>query len=199
MTLAPIGPNAAHLVVDMQRIFAERTEWYSPTMADVLPAILRLASARPRETLYSRFTVPDHAGAATGRWKTYYQRWSMFTGERMDPGLVDLVEPLKALALPGNVYDKPTYSLFETEPFVKRLAADGTDTIILTGVETDVCVLATLFAAVDRGFRVVAVSDALTSSDEASHRSIMDILLPRMPEQVDIADADEVLAAWATG
>jgi nicotinamidase-related amidase len=194
--LAPIGPNAIHLVIDMQRIFAERTDWHAPTMADVLPAILRLAEARPDRTLYSRFTVPEHADAAPGRWKTYYERWSMFTGQTMDPGLVDLVDPLKAMALPSNVYDKPTYSLFKTPAFVERLAEGGIDTIVMTGVETDVCVLATLFAAVDRGFRVVAVSDALTSSDEASHRAIMDLLLPRMPEQVCIADTDSVLAAW---
>ena len=194
--LQPLGPNAVHLVIDMQRIFAEQTEWHAPTLADVLPPILRLATARPRETLYSRFTVPEHPAAATGRWKTYYERWSMFTGQTMDPGLVDLVAPLAALALPGNIYDKPTYSLFETETFVQRLAADSIDTLVMTGVETDVCVLATLFNAVDRGFRVVAVSDALTSSDEASHRAIMDVLLPRMPEQVEIADTDAVLKAW---
>jgi nicotinamidase-related amidase len=194
--LAPIGRNAIHLVVDMQRIFAERTEWHAPTLADILPAILRLAKARPDRTHYSRFTVPEHAAAAPGRWKTYYERWSMFTGTTMDPGLVDLVDPLKAVALPENVWDKPTYSLFEREAFVRRLAEGGIDTIVMTGVETDVCVLATLFAAVDRGFRVVAVSDALTSSDAASHRAIMDVLLPRMPEQVCIADTDAVLAAW---
>ena len=191
----PIGRDAVHLSIDMQRIFAEATEWHTPTLAGILPKVLRLATARP--TLYSRFTVPAKAAAATGQWRRYYQRWSMFTGEAMDPGLVDLVAPLAEIADPADVYDKPTYSLFETPAFVERLAADHVGTIIFTGVETDVCVLATLFGAVDRGFRVIAVADALTSSSLESHAAIMDLLLPRMPDQVEIADTDAVLAAWA--
>ncbi|MBC8130008.1 MAG: cysteine hydrolase [Rhizobiaceae bacterium] len=180
----------------MQRIFAEPTEWHTPSMAAILPNIVRLAEARPEATLYSRFTVPANAVSATGRWQAYYERWSMFTGETMDPGLIDLVEPLGRLAVPGSVYDKPTYSLFEASAFVDRLAAEGTDTLLFTGVETDVCVLATLLAAVDRGFRVVAVADALTSSSEASHRAVLDLVLPRMPDQIEIATTDAVLAAW---
>jgi nicotinamidase-related amidase len=189
----PLGRDAVHLCIDMQRIFAEATEWHTPSMAAVTPNILRLAAALP--TLWSRFTVPETPAAATGQWQRYYERWSMFTGERMDPGLVDLVPELAAVANAADIYDKPTYSLFETPAFVERLARDGVRTLVLTGVETDVCVLATLFAAVDRGFRVVAVSDALTSSDPASHAAIMELLLPRMPDQVEIAGTDEVLAA----
>jgi nicotinamidase-related amidase len=191
----PIGSNAVHLAIDMQRIFAEATEWHTPSLATILPNVLRLARKRP--TLYSRFTVPTKAEAAVGQWQSYYRRWSMFTGEAMDPGLAELVAPLAEIASPADVYDKPTYSLFETQGFVDRLAADHVGTIVFTGVETDVCVLATLFAAVDRGFRVVAVSDALTSSSLESHAAIMDLLLPRMPDQVEIAGTEAVLAAWA--
>jgi len=190
----PIGADAVHLTIDMQRIFAEDTEWHTPALAGILPNVLKLAGARP--TLYSRFTVPANAAAATGQWRRYYERWSMFTGETMDPGLADLVPPLADIADPADIYDKPTYSLFETLAFVDRLAADGVGTIVFTGVETDVCVLATLFDAVDRGFRVVAVADALTSSSLPSHAAIMDLLLPRMPDQVEIAGTEAVLAGW---
>ena len=37
------------------------------------------------------------------------------------------------------------------------------DTLVVTGGETDICVLATVLGAVDRGFRVVLVSDAICS------------------------------------
>jgi nicotinamidase-related amidase len=36
--------------------------------------------------------------------------------------------------------------------------------VILTGVETDVCVLATAIEAMEAGLRVILASDALTSS-----------------------------------
>ena len=189
----PLGRDAVHLCIDMQRIFAEDTEWHTPSMAAVTPNILRLAAALP--TLWSRFTVPETPAEATGQWQRYYERWAVFTGARMDPGLVDLVPPLAAIADPADIYDKPTYSLFETPAFVDRLGRDGVRTILFSGVETDICVLATLIAAVDRGFRVIAVADALTSSDHASHAAILELLLPRMPDQVEIASTDEVLGS----
>lgn len=192
----PLGRTAVHLVVDMQRLFFERTEWHTPAMADILPPIIDLATRKPSQTLFSRFVVPQNAAAATGRWQRYYRRWQMFTLDAMDPGLVGLVEPLASLAPPGSVFDKPTYSLFEVPAFSERLAREGVDTLVFSGVETDVCVLATLLAAVDRGFRVVAVEDALASSDQASHRAMLDLLFPRMPDQIEIAGAPEVLAAW---
>ena len=38
--------------------------------------------------------------------------------------------------------------------------ASGLDTLVITGGETDVCVLATMLGAIDWGFRVILVMDA---------------------------------------
>ncbi len=43
----------------------------------------------------------------------------------------------------------------------QQLRGDGIDTVIITGGETDVCVLATMLGAIDWGFRVILVTDAL--------------------------------------
>ncbi|MGY4466887.1 nicotinamidase-related amidase [Bradyrhizobium sp. LB9.1b] len=40
---------------------------------------------------------------------------------------------------------------------------------MITGAETDVCVLSTVLGAVDLGFRVVIVKDALCSSSDVGH------------------------------
>lgn len=45
----------------------------------------------------------------------------------------------------------------------------GIDTVIITGGETDVCVLATMLGAVDWGVRVILVQDALCSSADETH------------------------------
>jgi nicotinamidase-related amidase len=42
----------------------------------------------------------------------------------------------------------------------QQLRGASIDTIIITGDETDVCVLATMMGAVDWGFRVILVTDA---------------------------------------
>ena len=39
--LAPIGADAVHVVVDMQRLFAEDTGWRVPTIEAILPNIYR--------------------------------------------------------------------------------------------------------------------------------------------------------------
>jgi nicotinamidase-related amidase len=51
------------------------------------------------------------------------------------------------------------------------------DTLVVTGGETDICVLATVLGAVDRGFRVVLVSDAICSSADQTHDALMELYL----------------------
>jgi len=195
--IEPLPATTRHLVIDMQRLFAEETEWHTPAIADILPNVLRLSRERLDRTLFARFMVPANPERANGRWQTYYRRWANLTVERLDPGMLDLVAPLAALARPATLVDKTTYSIFEAPGFDARLKAEGVDTLVFSGVETDVCVLASLFDAVDRGYRVVAVSDAMASSSPASHAAMLEHLFPRLPEQVDVVTTDAVLRAWA--
>ena len=189
--------STVHLAIDMQRMFAEQTEWYSPGLLALVPNIAAIAAALPGRTFFTRFTVPHVAEHAKGQWQKYYRRWHRFTGAVMDLGLVEVVEELAPYATPDTLIDKPTYSVFEVEGFDQRLAALGTDTILFTGVETDVCVLASLMTAVDRGYRVVAVADALGSSSAGGHEATLQHVLPHMPDQVEIVATADVLAALA--
>lgn len=189
------GPNTLHLVVDMQRLFAEETAWHTPALAGILPAVTRLVREGPARRLFARFTTPASADQARGRWQTYYRRWEAVTGARLDPALADLVGPLAALARPDELVDKPTYSVFAVPGFAERLDALGVDTLVMSGVETDVCVLASLHGAVDRGLRVVLPADAVASSSAAAHEAVLRHLLPRLPEQVELTTVEAVLRA----
>jgi nicotinamidase-related amidase len=46
LRFGPLSPNTVHLCIDMQTLFAERTDWHVPWLERVLPAVLRLAEAR---------------------------------------------------------------------------------------------------------------------------------------------------------
>jgi len=196
METAAFSKNTLHLVIDMQRLFAEETVWYTPAMADILPNVLKLCEARPEETLYARFVVPQNAGAATGRWKTYYERWSSVTGDALDTAMLDLMAPLAAIADESAIVDKATYSVFGSPGFDERLKASSIDTLIFSGVETDVCVYASVLDAVDAGYRVILAVDALTSSDRAAHDAVMTHLVPRLSEQVETLCTQAILNLW---
>jgi nicotinamidase-related amidase len=51
-------------------------------------------------------------------------------------------------------------------------SADG---LIVTGSETDVCVLSTVMSAVDLGYRVILVRDAVCSSSDAGHEALLSL------------------------
>lgn len=76
------------------------------------------------------------------------------------------------------------------------LAGSEIDTLVITGGETDVCVLATVLGAIDRGFRVVLVTDAICSSADQTHDAIMELYRSRFSEQVETVTMGEVLEAW---
>lgn len=193
MTLEPLGGTALHVAVDVQRLFVEPSPWQAPAMAAVVPNVARLAQALP--TLFTRFVPAVTAAAASGRWRRYYERWREVTLERLDPAMLELVAGLTPRPGIDRVVDKPTYSLFGCAEAVRGLEATGADTLVFSGGETDVCVLATLLGAVDRGYRVVVVTDAVASFAPAGHRAVLDLVLPRLPEQVELATTDAVLAA----
>lgn len=87
------------------------------------------------------------------------------TGERLDPRLIQLVPTLAALVPPATVSDKAHCSPFKEQAFLRFLGRLGADAMILSGGETDVCVLA---AVTDAGYRVILAEDALCSASDES-------------------------------
>ena len=73
------------------------------------------------------------------------------------------------------------------------------DTLIVSGSETDVCVLSTMLAAVDHGYRIVMARDAVCSSSDASHDAIINLFQRRFDVQVEVADVAEILDTWRPG
>lgn len=185
-----------HVTIDMQRLFAEDTPWHTPSLEAILPNVVRLCEAWPDRTVYARFVVPANAQQASGSWRTYFDRWNMMTGELLDPAMLDLVEPLSSIAASGWVVDKSTYSVFAVPGFAERLAGEQVDTVIMSGVETDVCVYASMMAAVDLGYRVVLVTDALGSADAKAHDAVLQHLVPRLAEQIELMTTAAALERW---
>jgi len=188
--------TCVHLCCDMQRMFAEDSAWHTPWMSRVIPFVRRIAEAHPAQTIFTRFIPASRPGEGNGRWKSYYERWPSMTLERLGHGLVDLVPELAVLVPPAEVVDKRVYSPWMDTSLENRLRKRGADTIVVTGSETDVCVLATVLGAIDRGYRVVVASDAICSSADETHDASLQLYQGRYGQQVEIATVEEILAAW---
>jgi nicotinamidase-related amidase len=70
------------------------------------------------------------------------------------------------------------------------------ETLIISGGETDVCVLSTVLSAVDLGYRIILVEGALCSSSDESHDAILGLYRQRFDIQIGVADVEHILGLW---
>jgi nicotinamidase-related amidase len=188
---------AAHLAIDMQRLFAEPdSPWCVPWMGRVVPQVLELARRHVERTVFTRFLPPERAEDMPGAWRDYYRHWRAMTQQNLDERLLELVPPLQALVPPAHLCDKAVYSGFANPRLASWLKSQGVDTLIVSGGETDVCVLATVMSAIDLGYHVVLATDALCSTRDQTHDALLLLYRERYSQQITTATTDQVLKAW---
>ena len=186
----------AHICVDMQRLFAEQTPWHTPWMARIAPAVCALVAAHPVETIFTRFVPPHKAEQASGAWRTYYEQWDSVTLDRIGTPVVELMPELQRFVPPAMLLDKPVYSPWLDGRLSAMLKERQADTLVISGGETDVCVLATVMGAIDYGFTVIVARDALCSSRDETHDSSIELYEKRFSKQIRTLTVQEVLAEW---
>lgn len=181
--------RTALLVIDMQRDFLLPEGYAAQAGLDIAPLV---AAIRPIEKLLAvgrkagllivhtrEGHVPDlsdcppyklersrRAGAEIGS-KGPLGRLLV----RGEPGH-DFVEALRPLER-EIVIDKPGYSAFVHTGLQQMLTKRGIETLILTGVTTEVCVSSTLRTAIDLGYRCITVSDACASGNPDLHKAVL--------------------------
>jgi nicotinamidase-related amidase len=94
------------------------------------------------------------------------------------------------------VVDKTVYSPFSEPGLPALLSRRGIDSLVITGAETDVCVLAAVLGAVDFGYRVVLATDALCSSSDETHDALLTLYHRRFAQQIETASSETILACW---
>jgi nicotinamidase-related amidase len=196
LPFGPLGERTVHLCVDMQNVFAEETPWHTPWMTRVLPVVAAICERHQERTIFTRFIPPVEPEDVPGAWRRYFGRWRELTRSRIDPELLELVEPLRRFVPPARVLDKPFYSPFHRTRLAEIFREDGVDAVIVSGAETDMCVLAAVLDAVDLGLRVVLPVDALCSSSDEKHDALLKLYRDRFSQQIETADAETILAAW---
>ena len=193
---APIEHNAVHLCIDMQRLLSPDGPWPTPWMEAALESAVRLIEPRPAQTVFTRFVPPRTPDDMPGMWRRYFEKWRNVTREFIDPTLLELVPPLGSFVPPASVVDKGRYSAFVASPLQPLLTELGVTTLVVSGAETDICVLSTVLNAVDLGYRVIVAADAICSSVDTTHDALMTLYSQRFAEQIELADTETILASW---
>jgi nicotinamidase-related amidase len=191
--------NAAHLCIDMQNLFAKGGVWETPWMEKVLPVVSNIAARYSERTIFTRFVTPERPEHRPGQWQAYFAKWPGATRPKLRPGDLDIVPSLARHSPPALVVDKPAYSAFFGSRLAPLLAGKHVGTVVVTGAETDVCVLSTVLNAVDLGLKVVIVEDALCSSSDIGHDALMTMYRTRFHGQIDLVCAEELFDLWRPG
>ncbi|MDX3924801.1 MAG: cysteine hydrolase [Shinella sp.] len=186
--------NWRHICVDMQRIFSEDTPWRVPWITRALPQICEIADAAPERTIFTRFLPPPTAEDARGAWREYYRKWWMMTGEHMPSEMLRLLPELEAFAPPARIFSKRIYSPWLDGKFHSFLNGDNVSTLVITGGELDVCVMATTLGAIDLGYHVILIEDAICSGVDETYDASLEILKNRFSVQLQVGPAEEFLS-----
>jgi nicotinamidase-related amidase len=178
----------------MQRMFAEDTPWHVPWMRNISPQIQEVAKRHPQQTIFTRFVPPKRAADVQGMWRSYYEKWDTMTLDRLGPEMVDLVPSLKTMVPPARIFDKMTYSPWTTGELHRVLAGERVETLVMSGGETDVCVLAAALGAIDLGYRVILLKDAVCSGVDETHDASLELLGDRFSVQLEISLTETFLS-----
>jgi nicotinamidase-related amidase len=112
----------------------------------------------------------------------------------MQPGTPD-AEIHKTVAPQENdmVMDKHTANIFIGTHFEPMMRNRGIETLIFTGISTEIGIASSARDAGNRGFYTVVVKDAVSSMDEKMHRSCLEVL-----ERVVLVEpCQKIIESWA--
>lgn len=206
---ALIPARTALLVIDMQRDFLLPEGYAAQAGLDIAPLV---ATIRPIEKLITAGRkagllivhtreghMPDLSDCPPYKLERSRRAGAEIgskgpLGRLLVRGEVghDFVEALRPLEQ-EIVVDKPGYSAFAHTGLQQALTKRSIETLILTGVTTDVCVSSTLRAATDLGYRCITVSDACASSDLSLHKASLAMIAVEGGIFGEVATSAEVI------
>jgi nicotinamidase-related amidase len=179
-----VTDRALLVVIDMQRLFGDpASPWYTPGYPGIVDHVESLVRSFEGQVVFTRFVIPKDP---RGSWVPYYEQWDEVTRPE-NRSWMDLTEPW-ALRHPPTL-DRTTFSKWGAE---LRRASKPFRTLVLCGVSTDCCVIATALPASDDGMLVRVVGDACAGLDQAAHERALAICAGFAP-QITISTTQEEL------
>jgi nicotinamidase-related amidase len=192
----------AVLVIDMHRGSVDPPGTvFVPGADEIVPALARLLSgARELEVpvIYVvHQTEPDGSDARSPFWmeaENIAELYPNVTEQVVGSRWTELADGLE-LTDSDYVLPKKRYGAFSGNGLAFLLKNLGVDTLVLTGVETEICILATAFHAFNEDYRVLVVSDATKGLEAECERAALRIVEREVGWVVPVDEALALLHA----
>lgn len=190
--------KTALLVVDMQNYFMKDGQLgCAPIARDIVPNVNRLAGstrAAGGAVVWIQNAAPEDSRRS---WANLHQMYSTERRERRFAGLAAgsegyaLWDGLDVRAGDERVV-KTRYSAFieGSSDLAQRLRRRGLDTVLVTGVATNVCCESTARDAMMLGFRTIMVADANATFTDDEHNATLSTFMMFFG---DVQTTDEVI------
>jgi nicotinamidase-related amidase len=160
------------VAVDLQRAFADPgSPWFTPGVGSIAGLVADLVPQFGPRVIFTRFVPPRQV---EGSWRSYYEKWRFAAGTH-DSDLWSVIEPWhQAASISSHTFSKWVPEL--------RAVVGPYPTMVLCGISTDCCILATAFAAVDGGAHVRVVADACAAKTRELHEAALQMMRGRAPQ-----------------
>jgi nicotinamidase-related amidase len=206
--LAPERGRTALVVVDMQRGFLDPGEAMQvPPAREIVPAIQKLLSVFRVKRLPVVFTEfvysedapvligslhPEHRPAPPGAPGGFGRpSSSCLEGTPSAETVPDLAPQPGEIVVRKRGYDAFAGTLLDT-----ALRARNVTSLVVTGTMTDICVLATVTAALHREYRVTVVEDGVATLWPEIQRASLDIIGRAYGRVVTAKEVVDQISSW---
>jgi len=171
VTLHGTLSRAALLVIDWQLFFTSASSpAFLPQTTVAQSRVSQLVAAFAeveRPIVATRHAHPPGKG---GAFRRFYGR----VISEADP--LARLESFLADHPAVRVISKYRYSAFVGSSMAHDLAEQGVTTVVITGLQTDKCIMATAFTAFDEGFDVIVATDACVARSKERHCNALALL-----------------------
>lgn len=170
--------NSALLVIDMQNVYLPENEWSCIKMAEVINYIEEKIKDFPKNQVF--FTKHIAFENPKGQWEMYNKKYDKINSNKY---LNDYIPELKKYLTNDNLFVKSGYSALSSKNLLETL--DAFDTIYITGVIAECCVLSTIFSLVDMGKKIIYCSNGIAGQNEEKEKAVIKVLEELSPLHVE--------------
>ena len=175
------------IVIDMQNVYKEGQPWGCCSVSTASANIRKLIDSGVfgDNIVFTKFLAPI---VPEGSWADY-NRANAAINE--DTYLNEMMEEFKSYLDKYPVLTKSTYSSFEIEELCEM--AKEAEHVVLCGVVAECCVLSTALSAIDKGYPVIYISDAVSGLSPITEAEAANIVSYLAPIQSEVMTTDQYI------